>query len=334
MKRLVLTALVLVVVYPLIADSSDSAGVKFDVEGLRSNWYVVPTGADLGFTLGSWKLVAGGGYEHLDFGRNATTGDPLTSDSNPYSWLTFPNGTLKLRHTWALDEVDLWAGAGATGYGNLGIGPPSAGEFVDLDGNTYGFFEAGATRDRRQYNAHRLESGTFVETSAQWSPAAVAARGTDYEHFSLKTSAFFPLWDWDGPAQTFSGLAAFRGDVMWTDGKAVPISLLLPTEVRGYNQIYDARLLSVLTAELRMRLPSWHGVHDMVPVGFGFLDGGQYWGYADSATANNKTGWLLGAGIGGGLEFFGLMTPTLTLGFPLTGNGGTFWWSGDFNLRF
>ena len=143
MKRLVLTALVLVVVYPLIADSSDSAGVKFDVEGLRSNWYVVPTGADLGFTLGSWKLVAGGGYEHLDFGRNATTGDPLTSDSNPYSWLTFPNGTLKLRHTWALDEVDLWAGAGATGYGNLGIGPPSAGEFVDLDANTYGFLKPG-----------------------------------------------------------------------------------------------------------------------------------------------------------------------------------------------
>lgn len=333
MKRLLLTFLALAATLNLTAEPSDQDNVKVTVDGLRHDYYVVPTGVDLGFTLGAWKLSIGGGYEHFDLGRDLVTGDPMTSDSQPYTKQAFPNGTLALRRTWVMDEVDLWAGAGALGYGDLGSGGASSGVLTDLGGNWLGYLEAGATRDRRQHNPHGLESGTFAEASFQWSPPALAVRNTDYDRFSLKTSAFFPLWDLEGPVQMFSGLVALRANLQWTDGKAVPFPLLMATEVRGYNQLYQARLLSVLTAEMRMRLPSWSGVHDLVPVGFGFVDAGQYLGYADSTTANDKAGLLLGAGIGGGLEFFGVATPTLTLGLPLAG-GGSFWWALDFNLRF
>ena len=332
MKRFLFLAIAFSAALPLAAEGLSD--LKFSVEGLRHNWYVVPTGADLGFTLGSWMLTVGGGYESFDLGRDSGTGDPLTSDDHPSDRHPFPNAIVKLRHTWALDEVDLWVGTGVVGYGNFGFGPAATGAFADLDGGTFGFLEGGATRDRREFNPHGLESGTFAQASAQWSPSALAVRGTDFYRMNLQTSVFFPLWDLEGPNQLFSGLAALRGNLAWTDGKAVPLPLLLPTEVRGYNQIYDARFLSVVTAELRVRLPSWRGVHDLVPVGFGFVDGGQYWGYADSATAGQRSGWLAGVGIGGGLEFFGLATPTLTLGLPLTGNGAGFWWTLDFNLRF
>ena len=333
MKSLFFAALTLLSTWSLVAQTPDPNKVKVSVEGLRHDFYVVPTGADIGFTMGPWKLVVGGGYEHLDFGRDAATGDPLISDTTPSNKQLFINGGAKLRYTWVFDEADLWLGGGATGYGNLGLGPRSAGAFADLDGNTFGFLEAGATRDRRQYNPHGLESGTFAEATVQWSPPALASRGTDYQQFSLKTAVFFPLWDWEGPAQVFSGLVAFRADVQWTDGKAVPFPLLLPTEVRGYYRLYDARLLSVATGELRVRLPSLSGAHDLVPVGFGFVDAGQYLGYADSTTANDRSGLLAGAGVGGGLEFYGVATPTLTLGMPLISGTGL-WWTLDFNLRF
>ena len=331
MKRIVFATLAFLAALNLSAEADP--GVKVSIDGIRHDWYVVPTGVDLGFTWGSWKLAAGIGYEHFDLGRDTATGDPLASDTNPYSKQPFANETVSLRHTWVLDEVDLWVGAGETGYGDLGSGAAS-GVISDLGGNWFGFVEAGATRDRRLFNAHGLESGTFAEASAQWSPPALAARGTDYERFRIVSSAFFPLWDLDGPVQTFSGLVALRANARWTDGKRVPFPLLMATEVRGYNQLYQSRLLSVLTAELRMRLPSWYGVHSLVPVGFGFVDAGQYLGYADSTSANDKSGFLMGIGIGGGLEFFGVATPTLTLGLPLAGTGGTFWWALDFNLKF
>jgi hypothetical protein len=215
----------------------------------------------------------------------------------------------------------------------VGSGPDSTGAFPDLNGNWIGYAETGATRDRREYNAHGLESGTFAEASVRWSPSALSARNTDFTRLQLASSLFLPLWDLEGPIQTFSGGAAFRLNGQWTDGQVVPFPLLTGTEVRGYNELHDAKVLTVATAELRVRLPSLAGVHDVVPVGFGFVDAGTYSGYANSANASNRSGLLLGTGMGGGLELYGLATPTLTLGLPVVGGSGL-WVDLDFHLKF
>jgi len=334
MKILLSAALGLVILGTVSGQSAPSESPtngKLDLEGVRSNWAVVSTGADLGYSVGGWHFSVGGGYEALDFNRVQGTGDP--ADGAPVKW-TYPNGTLGVKYTWSLAEADLWAGAGATGYGDFGLGTQASGEFQDWNGNLFALVKAGVTRDRREYNAHNLESGTFAEASAVWSPAALSVRGTDFYRLNLRTAAFVPLWDLEAPAQLFSALMAFRANLQWTDGTSVPLPLLTATEVRGYSHLYDAKFLGVGTAELRGRLWSWVGVHDLVPVGFFFVDAGRYAGYADAATASDRSGWLAGAGMGGGLEMFGAATPTLTLGLPLVNGDTSLYWALDFNLRF
>jgi hypothetical protein len=339
MKRMLPWILASLVLAPITAEADDQAPGQFSLDDVRTTWHVLPTGADVSYSLGPWTLTGGGGFELLDFDRNRSSGDPGTG--GPASWLSmspgkwaYADGTAKLRYTWTTEWADFWLGGGANGYGNLGFGPDASGAFKDWNGGTYAFLQTGLRQDRTEYNTHRLESGTLVEAEAAWSPSWFSIRGTDFYRLRLATSAYVPLWDVAGPNQLFSGLLALRADVRWLDGKSVPIPELTPTEVRGYYHLYDAKLLSVGTAELRMRLPSWYGAHDVVPVGFGFVDAGSYWGYADSRSAGTKGGWLVGTGIGGGLELFGVATPTLTLGIPLVSGDTRFWWAVNLQLKF
>jgi hypothetical protein len=175
---------------------------------------------------------------------------------------------------------------------------------------------------------------------AGWSPSLLSLKGTDYYQVAVKTAWFVPLWDMPGDRQLFSGLLALRADAQYTSGSQVPIVKLDPTEVRGYDNTFDAKALTVGSAELRMRLPAlgtwfpwlWKS-GELVPVGFGFVDAGTYSGLADAAGAN-RSGWLLGAGIGGGLEIARFATPTLTLAMPLVGVKRTIWWDLGFQLAF
>jgi hypothetical protein len=324
MKRTFLTALVATFAIALALGDD----VQFSVEGVRL------IGGDLGIALDGWKLVPGAGYELPDFGRDLSTGDPLSAEAQKAAtaW-TFINGDLKALYTWKTEFADVWAGAGVWGYNDLGTGPGS-GLFADRGGNTFGFAQLGATRDRRQTNAHGVVTGTRAEALAEWGPPQLAVKGTDYVKLSFQGSHLLPLWDLDAPSHLFSGTLGFRVNAEWIDGRRVPVPLLEPTEVRGYYGLYDTQFRSVVTSELRVGLPSVWGAHDLVPVVFAFTEGGWYAGYSQASAATaDRSGWLASSGAGLGLSLFGFATPTLTAGLPWLGESSP-WWKINFDLRF
>ena len=309
---------------------AETPGPHLSVEGVRL------LGGDLGVSLDGWKLAAGAGYESPDFDRETLTGDPLPTPAAGKDYgRVLINGDLKLTYTWKFSEVDLWAGAGVLGHGNLGTGAPTPGLFPDLDGNTFGFTLVGATRDRREFNNHGVASGHRAQAFAEWGPAALSVRSTDYLKLSFESSELMPLWDLPGPNHLFSGTLGFRLNAQWIDGKDVPVPLLEPTEVRGYYRTLDTRFRSVATTELRVGLPSLWGPHDVVPMVFAFTEGGWYTGYANaSAATSDRSGWLASSGLGLGLSVWGLTTLTLTTGLPWSDGESALWWKANFNLRF
>lgn len=157
--------------------------------------------------------------------------------------------------------------------------------------------------------------------------------GTGYLRASATSTLLVPLWDLEGVNHLFSGVLALRANARWLDGAAVPVLLLEPTEVRGYHALYDTRFRSVATGEIRVGLPSLWGVSDLVPVVLGFTEGGWYAGYADSATAGTRSGWLASVGGGLGLSLWNALTPTLSVALPLVGESAP-WWTLNANLRF
>ncbi|HVZ18661.1 MAG TPA: hypothetical protein VG897_16185, partial [Terriglobales bacterium] len=201
--------------------------------------------------------------------------------------------------------------------------------------------EGGVRHDRRTWNEHGLLSGYEAETTAEWSPSVVSLKATDYWRAALRASLYLPLWDLPGEWQTFSGLIALRADAQYTGGGQVPLTRLDATKVRGYDPTFDARALTVGSAELRVRLPAlgtwmpglWKA-RELVPVGFVFVDAGTYSGFADAARGSGRSGLLAGTGVGGGLEIARLATPTLTLGVPLLAVKPSLWWDLSFHLAF
>jgi hypothetical protein len=322
---------------PQTAPAATAQGPQLSLEGVSHIWYVVPTGATVALASDPWKLVLGAGIDQPNFGRNRSTGD-LRPETDPYIKPLVPMGQVALLYTASNDWVDTWIGPAAVGY-EAWNGASDA--FPDWTGNAYWALKAGMKRERLTFNAHGLESGYSATASAEWSPYLLSLKGTDYYQAGVRTSWFVPLWDLPGDVQLFSGLLALRADAQYTGGSHVPIVKLDPTEIRGYYNSFDARALTVGSAELRMRLPAlgtwipglWKG-NEIVPVGFGFLDAGTYSGFADSVDDSGKSGTLASVGIGGGLEIAQLATPSLTLAVPLIGVKKALWWDAEFNLAF
>lgn len=318
------------------APDQEKPASDFSVVGVHHAWYVVPTGADFELSSGPWKLALGAGVDQPHFGRNLDTGD-LRPETDPYLKPLLPIGHAGLFYTVSTDWVDAWAGPSVVGYRML---ESSSSAFPDWSGNVYWALEAGLKRERVSYNPHGLESGYSARLEASWSPPLLSLKGTDYYQLTARSAWYFPLWDMPSDLQFFSGLLALRADAEYTSGSQVPIIKLDPSEVRGYDNTFDAKMLTTASAEFRMRLPAlgtwfpglWKG-GELVPIGFGFVDAGTYSGFAD-ASVTNKSGVLVGAGIGAGLEIAHYATPTLTVAMPLTGVKKTIWWDLGFQLAF
>ena len=306
----------------------------FRFEGPRWNWGVVPTGGDVSLTWNSTKWFLGAGYEAFGFGRDAITGQPL-EHSAPLETFSFFDASTFVRHSWPWENRSLWVVAGAIGYTNpWGAAAPTT-RFPDREGGAFGLAQVGITQDLRHANGHGTLSGTFWEVSAWGGPGFLSTGGTDFYRLAVTSAAFFPLWDLEGPRQLFSGVLSLRANAQWIDGIAPPLVLQELTEVRGYHRKLDTRLRSVVTSELRVRLPTIWGVHDLVPVLLFFTEGGWYQGYSNaSSTESSRSGWLSSAGAGLGLSVFGAATPTLTVALPLSDGEFDLWWKINFSLRF
>lgn len=325
MKRSLPWALTLVLAAPLMGEATASDPV-FGFEGPRI------AGADLSLAWGDTKLIFGGGWEGIDVGRQWATGDPRPA-TDPTEGSFIANGAVKLKQTWVFEELDLWTSVGVLGQGDLGLGPPEASFVADKKGGTFGFVQTGLTRNRMKVNSHQVRSGTFVEALVEVGPALLSVRATDYLKLSVATSALFPLWDLEGPRQSWSGVLGFRANAQWIGGASVPLFLLEPTEVRGYQRLLDTQFRSVATTELRLGLPSLWGDADLVPMVFTFGEGGWYQGYSNAPASASRSGWLSSIGAGVGMTVFGATTPTLSLALPLS-EESTLWWKFHFNLRF
>jgi len=278
-------------------------------------------GGDVGLTWGPWKLVAGGGWEELDLGRDSETGlvlEPTTTRVDPVVALPFPNAAATFGFTQKDTPVQPWALVGVWGHGNLGT-EASSGAFPDLDGNTFAFLRSGVTYDGRTEAMRGVSQGVAVEAYAEWGPRWMAVRPTDYVKVNLSTSWRIPLWILPAPDPLFAGTLALRANAGWIDGDQVPVPLLEGTEVRGYHQLFDTQFRSVVSSELRVSLPSLWGDHDLVPVVLAFTEGGWYRGYADTPSGADASGWLASVGAGAGLAIFGAVTPTVQFVMPLIG---------------
>jgi len=334
MGRLTVAAVLGLVVTLGLGAQGTPAGPRLSIEGARL------FGGDLGLTWGDWKAFGGAGWETLDLGRDLATGAPVdlrpgVDRTKPFHEETYRNLGGFVRYRWSLAEAELWAGAGALGWENFGVGDPAPGRFSDRTGGLFAYGRLGATRDRQTVNDRGVKTGTFAEALVEAGPSAASVRRTDYAKVSWVSSALVPLWDLPGPSHRFSGVLGLRGDAQWIDGQNVPVPLLEPTEVRGTYRTFDTKVRSVATAELRVKGPSLWGAHDLVPVAFGFVEGGWWAGYADAPAAQaGRSGWLAGTGVGVGLDVGGLTTPTLTLGLPLAGGDSGLWSKLSFNLRF
>lgn len=303
---------------PVAAEDLD-----FSIEGPRI------VGGDVGLALGPWKLTGGAGYENWELGRDAATGTPTLEKLN---WWAL-SGTSQLSYRWDTPEALFWAGAGGTGVSALGSAPTSA-AFSDLGGTAWAYVQAGALRDRRTKGPHGVVEGHFLQLSAEASPSFLSVTANDYYKVAFRSGVLIPLWNLDAPAHLFSGTLGFRANAQWIDGRSVPVALLEPTEVRGYQNNRESKFRSVVSTELRMGLPSLWGDHNLVPMVFAFADGGWYAGYADAPAAwSGASGWLAGVGGGVGLGVWGLATPTFSVGLPLVDDSGL-WYKINFNLRF
>jgi len=283
------------------------------IEGIRIY------GGDLGLTWGPWKLVAGGGWEELDRGRDPDTGAILkatSEDPEPVETQPFPNAAATFGFIHKTAPVQTWVLVGAWGHGDFGTGH-SSGAFPDLDGNAFGFFRSGATYDGRREALRGVSEGAAAEAYAEWGPRWMAVQATDYVKFNLSTSLRIPLWILAAPDPLFAGTLALRANAGWIEGDQVPLPLLEGTEVRGYHQLFDTKFRSVASSELRVSLPSLWGDHDLVPVVLAFAEGGWYWGYSDTPDGADEAGWLASVGVGAGIGIFGVVTPTVQLVMPL-----------------
>lgn len=313
---------------PALADADAAApdpNADFSFEGPRI------VGADFGLAWQSLKLTFGAGYESWDFRRDAKTGAPLDELATPW----YLDGSLRLAQTWKTSEVDWWVAGGALAASDLGQGTDGTGVYADLHDSLFGFFQVGATRNRMVKGPRGVVEGASVEIYAEVGPSFLSVHATDYTKLSLRSALLVPLWNLDAPNHLFSGTLGFRANAQWIDGTHVPVYLLEANEVRGYQELLDTKFRSVATTELRVGLPSLLSQLHLVPVVFAFVDGGWYYGYNDAPAAwSDRSGWLLGAGGGVGLDFLGLTTPTLSVGLPLVDGKRSLWYKINFNLRF
>lgn len=290
-------------------------------------------GAEVAARWGAHQLLVSGGWNLTSVGRDLETGRPLAVDESS-TGLAIPDARVLTRSTWPLGEVDLWAGAGLWGQGHFGLGSTGSGVFSDRAGGLMGLGQVGLSWNKRISNARGVRSGPVVDAVVEVGPRFLSVRGTDYLRAELRTSTLLTLWDLEGGVHLFSGTLGLRANASWLDGSALPLLVLQPTEVRGYRQAFESRLRTVASAELRVGLPSVLGASDLVPMVFGFVEGGGWAGYANApASHSDHRGWLASAGTGFGLTVFGYVTPTFTLALPLVAEADL-WWAANFDLRF
>lgn len=308
---------------PALAVSAESQEPQFSFEGLRL------FGADFAETWQGWKLGWGAGYQEFDLGHDPDTGARRTADTegsnSPYEAQWIPDATVQIAKLARWADWDLWLGLTGQGYGDFGTGSAASGLYPDWNGNSYGYVQMGVRNAHSTRGPHGIPLGTSIQATAEWAPSWASVRGTDYSKVRLQSGAELPLWNWDSDRHLFSGTMAFRANATWINGNRVPVKLLEATEVRGYYSLYDARFLTVGSAELRIDLPSLLDEGDIVPEVVTFADVG--WG-------SDGVGPLAGVGAGFGARFWGFATPTLQLGVPLIGRNPSIWWKLFFDHDF
>mgnify|MGYP000857359804 CR=1 FL=1 len=324
---------------PLFAEDGDLA---FGLEGVRFFNGIIPGGIDLSLTYKGLSLSdaadtklflkAGGGYENASLVRDPETGDPWTSsvEGNEYykpnfQWeLAFIQGLARRDDGNNLIEAFAYYRGRYDIYSN-GL---SDAVFADMQGLFGTSFLGGVSYDSSVLSRHRSKQGVYAEATAEWGPGFLNAT-TDFWRVSGQVRGFLPVFDMptDGGNMFNVYLAGFAG-VDYADGESVPIYVnqsfgglglrdSVGNCVRGYGwNKFDTKLKSAATAEVRLVGPAIV-LDAIVPYLFGFVDGGYYSGFADSANFADASGFLASTGGGVALDLVGFAQASIIAGVRL-----------------
>lgn len=328
--------LVLALSLGLAAQETGSPSLSWGLSDIKVDWWgVVPTGAVLKFRYGSLGFLpglrsdlvakAGAGYESFSIYRDENSRDPIFSKDSPA--IEKPDAQVEIGLRQGLlplnDRRDHLVGfAYLNGRVSKYYGSPIPGgtSFSDRYDEAMGSLLGGLQLDDSAVSPNGVMDGHNLLFEAEWGPSFLSAQGTDFWRAGLSGIEYLPLFDLGGDRNLLSAYLVAVASLKYADGADVPLFVLEPAEVRGYQIGLDSKLRASATLEGRLNLPSVWGASDILPVLFAFVDAGWYQDFADllpGSTWGGAGGPL--ASVGGGLavSVFGFAQPYLSIAFPL-----------------
>jgi hypothetical protein len=347
MKKLVAALALLCLAAVGFAQESEAPfTVSPGLVGVKFYGIVLDCGLSFAFMPDGMSLyaLAGGGYLTQNLRRDYVTGDP--------AFVTADYQSVDIEWEFGLIQ------------GILGIGPDAnlleafllyrgryradsmavSSRFEDYGGVVATQAIVGLAYNGMETRLHNDKSGFFAEASFEYGPGFI--NEFDYWRVNAKGQFALPLFDIDpeGAVNTLNAYLIGMGSVDYAGGSSVPIFVMqsmggrdlrgtVGDNVRGYPwKSYDTALKSYVSLEGRLVGPALFGFPIYITA-LAFVDSGYYYGFADSSSAADSSGFLASVGGGAMLDVFAFAQIGVQAGFrliddPSYGQDGTdpFFW--------
>lgn len=262
MKRILVAAIALATLCALGASADD---FWWNPYGIRTKWWVVPTGVDLTATYslppiseGLKTLIfakAGGGWEDRALFRDPDSGEPLAvstlGENVPaYTWINFQwdialtqglvPGGFKAPGGYAADLLEAFVfyrgrfDKTMSYDGGTLAGDGTVLAFADWDQELYTGFMAGLSWNGLEKDAHGAQSGLYAEAAFEYAPSALNAELADFWRASAKTIGALPVFGEKDDTAGFQGYLTDFASVDWAEGDKIPVYV---------NQSFGGRIL-------------------------------------------------------------------------------------------
>ena len=310
--------------------------LKFNVwlDDIKVNWYVVPTGGVMGYSLGSFDIFEdltsriegkiAAGYESYGNNRNDLTGDPVWWDETSSESFGSPNAQWEVGFRQGiipLNEDKDMLSALVSYHGRVSFNPWEQIEsiFPDRNHSFINSFLLGVYLDNTEMNPHGQKSGITSVIEGELGPAVLSYEGTDFWRLKAQVTGYIPMFDLENENNLFNGYLVGRLNAKYIEGEQVPVFMLKGTDVRGYPVAMSTKLRVFSAIEARFNLPSIINESDLLPMIYIFADNGFYYGYNDlvsGSTFSDSYGFLGSFGAGFLLDIYRFAQPYVHIAVP------------------